>query len=177
MIDEAIRAKRSGFPTKDELEPLILSLFPDFYVANAGWHKVVFGICSEDNKIVLKIGTRKNIEYDHRVYKAVPENVRHRFFARIFWHTKYCLLQEYGSPAHVTPTQLARLRRIVYKYGIFDVKEANIKLVDGQLKIIDANVTRLLLPTVMRKVDEVKPKLPRQLITAARKINSRINPK
>jgi hypothetical protein len=175
LIDEAIAAKRSAFPTKEELEPLIQAVFPDFYVVNAGWHKVVFGICSPDQKIVLKIGSKKNIEYDHRVYKSLPENMRHRFFAKIYWHTKYCLLQEYGFPASVSPEQLTSLRQTVYRYGIFDVKAENIKLIDGKLKIIDANVTRVLAPTLMRRVDELKPKLPKRLVAVARKINVRLS--
>ena len=80
------------------------------------------------------------------LYKRVPEGVRHQLFARIFWHTKFCLLQEYGSPAKVTKEELNSLRAMVYKYGISDIKAENLKRIDGDLKIIDANVTRIPLP-------------------------------
>ena len=81
-----------------------------------------------DQKIVLKVGPKNSIENDHRAYKRVPESMRHKLFARIFWHTKYCLLQEYGFPAHVTQEELTQLRRVVYRYGIFDVKAENVKM-------------------------------------------------
>ncbi len=147
----------------EQLKSLILKNFPDLYVKDIGWHKIIFGIHSIDKKIVLKIGPKTSIENDHRAYKRVPENMRHKLFAKIFWHTKYCLLQEYGFPAHVTQEDLTRLRRIVYRYGIFDVKAENLKMIGGELKIIDANVTSLPIPFVFRKIDEVKPKLPKKL--------------
>jgi hypothetical protein len=155
---------------QEELKNLILKNFPELKVENFGWHKIVFSVPSIDHKIVLKVGARKSIENDHRAYKRVPESMRHQLFARIFWHTKYCLLQEHGLPAHVTLEQLTRLRQDVYRYGIFDIKEANLKQVDGQLKIIDANVTKIPIPLVLRKIDEVKPKLPKRLMLFSKKI-------
>lgn len=155
----------SGSPViqQPQLKELVLKNFPDLYVRDVGLHKIVFGIYSADQKIVLKIGTKKSIENDHRAYKRVPETMRHQVFARIFWHTKYCLLQEYGFPAQVNAGELNLLRRIVYQYGIFDVKAENLKRFDGKLKIIDANVTSIPIPFVLRKIDEVKPKLPKKL--------------
>jgi hypothetical protein len=73
-----------------------------------------------------------------------------------FWHTKYCLLQEYGFPAHVNARELTQLRRMVNRYGIFDIKAENLKIIDGELKIIDANITSIPIPFVLRKIDEVK---------------------
>ncbi len=151
------------FIPQEELKGLVLKNFPDLYLKDVGSHKIVFGIHSIDQKIVLKVGAKKSIENDHRAYKRVPENQRHQLFARIFWHTKYCLLQEYGSSANVTQKELDSLRGIVYKYGVFDVKADNLKRIDGELKIIDANVTPFPLPTVWKMVDEAKPKLPKQL--------------
>jgi hypothetical protein len=155
----------SGSPIiqQSQLKELVLKNFPDLYVRDIGWHKIVFGIRSMDQKIVLKVGTKKSIENDHRTYKRIPESIRHQVFARIFWHTKYCLLQEYGFPAQVNAGELNLLRRIVYRYGIFDVKVENLKRFDGELKIIDANVTSIPIPFVLRKIDEVKPKLPKKL--------------
>jgi len=170
LIDHYMRSRGSVFIPQSELKSLILKKFPDLYVKDAGWHKIVFGIHSIDQKIVLKVGPKKSIENDHRAYKRVPESQRHQLFARIFWHTKYCLLQEYGYPAHVTPEELAMLRRIVYKYGIFDIKSDNLKRIDGELKIIDANVTPFPLPTVWKMVDEAKPKLPKRLMLFIKKL-------
>jgi len=114
---------------------------------------------------VLKVSNKRSIENDHRAYKRLPESIRHQLFARIFWHTKYCLLQEYGFSVHVTGEQLAYVRRVVYKYGVYDIKAEN-------LKIVDANATAFLLPAVLRVIDEDKPKFPKKLVSTARKIAS-----
>ena len=56
----------SGSPViqQPQLKELVLKNFPDLYVRDVGWHKIVFGIHSADQKIVLKIGTKKSIEND-----------------------------------------------------------------------------------------------------------------
>ncbi len=163
LIDHHLHSSGTSVFRQEQIKNLILKNFPDLYFKNVGWHKIVFGIRSFDQKIVLKVGPKNSIENDHRVYKRVPETMRHKLFAKIFWHTKYCLLQEYGFPAQVTQEELTQLRRGVYNYGIFDVKSENLKMIDGELKIIDANVARVPMPFVLRKIDEVKPKLPKKM--------------
>jgi hypothetical protein len=158
---------------QEEIKKLILKDFPDFYVRDFGWHKVVFGIYRID-QIVLKVGAKKSIENDHRAYKRVPKSIRHQLFARIFWHTKFCLLQQYGSPAKVNTGELNSLRAMVYKYGIFDIKAENLRRIDGDLKIIDANLTPFPLPTVWKMVDEAKPKLPIRLMFLIKKLTKPI---
>jgi hypothetical protein len=175
LIDHYIHSSGGSFIPQEELKKLILKNFSNLYVKNFGWHKIVFGIHTMDQTIVIKVGTKKSIENDHRAYKRVPESMRHQLFARIFWHTKYCLVQEYGFPVQVTEEELAILRRVVYKYGIFDIKPDNLKRIDGQLKIIDANVTIIPIPTLLRKVDEVKPKLPKRLVLLVKKITRLLN--
>jgi hypothetical protein len=170
LIDDHIRLTGTHFIPQEELERLILKNFPALYVKDAGWHKIVFGIHGVDKKIVLKVGTKRNIENDHLAYKRVPKSVRHQLFARIFWHTKYCLLQEYGYSAQVTQEELTHLRKIVYRYGIVDVKTENLKKINGQLKIIDVNVAPFPLPTVWKMVDETKPKLPKRLTLFIKKL-------
>jgi hypothetical protein len=154
---------------QEELKILVPKSFSELYVRDFGWHKIVFGIRACDEKIVLKVAAKRVIENDHRAYKRVPENMRHRLFARIFWHTKYCLLQEYGFPTHVTAEQLATIRQVVYRYGIFDIKAENLKRIGGELKIIDANVTRVPVPFLLRKIDEWKPKMPKRLVRFIKK--------
>ncbi len=174
LIDQNLPNNSAIIPQKF-LGFLITKNFPDLYVTDYGWHKIVLGIRSIDCRIVLKVGTKRSIENDHRAYKRVPNAVRHRWFAKIFWHTKYCLLQEYGFPVTVTADQLTEIRQAVYKYGIFDVKAENLKLIDKDIKIIDANVTRFPVPTMLRKIDEVKPKLPKRLNSFVRKVTKVIN--
>ncbi len=170
LIDHYMHASRSTFIKQNELKNLILKDFPDLYVKDAGWHKIVFGIYSTEQKIVLKVGSQNSIEKDHRAYKRVPKNQRHQLFAKIFWHTKYCLLQQYGSPANVTKQELDILRRTVYQYGISDIKAENLKRINGELKIVDANATPFPLPRVWKMGDETKPRLPKRLVLFTKKI-------
>ena len=174
LIDHRKHESGTSVIPQEELKKLVLKNFPDFYVQNVGWHKIVFCIRSIDQKIVLKVGPKSSIENDHRTYKRVPENLRHKVFARIFWHTKYCLLQEFGYPANVTPDEITRLRKIVYRYGVSDVKAENLKMIRGELKIIDANVTSIPIPFVMRKLDEMKPKLPKKIIIFFKTITKKL---
>lgn len=174
LIDQNL-PKNSPIIPQSFITGLLTENFPELYVVDYGWHKIVFGIRSIDHRIVLKVGTKRSIENDHRAYKRVPDTVRHRLFAKIFWHTKYCLLQEYGFPANVTPNQLAEIRQTVYRYGIFDIKAENLKLIGNKIKIIDANVTRFPIPMMLKKIDEVKPKLPKRLNTFVKKVTKVIN--
>jgi hypothetical protein len=171
LIDNYMLANVTSVFPQEQLESIVLKNFPDLYVTDSGWHKIVFGIHSIDQKIVLKVGPKNSIENDHRAYKRVPENTRHKLFAKIFWHTKYCLLQEYGFPAHITQEELTRIRRIVNRYGIFDIKAENVKCINEKLKIIDANVTSIPIPFMLRKIDEVEPKLPKKLTMILKTIN------
>lgn len=177
LIDDHSPFKTASFISHEELIALILHSFPDFYVENCGWHKIVFSNRQVDHQVVLKVGPQRSIESDHSAYKIVPHSVRHQFFARIFWHTKYCLLQEYGAPAKVTPQQLSELRCSVNRYGVFDVKADNLRAVNGVIKIVDANVTRLRMPTMLRVVDEAKERLPEKLHLWIKKATKRLNEK
>lgn len=168
-IDHYLHKTGSATIPQLQLRQLIQKNFPEYYVKDYGWHKIVFGIKTTQEKIVLKVGNKRSIENDHRAYKRLPESLRHQFFAKIYWHTKYCLLQEYGYPASVSPEELDCLRLMLYKYGIFDVKAENIKQIGGQLKIVDANATSYPVATLLRKMDEVKPKLPKQLVLVLKK--------
>ncbi|HLN88957.1 MAG TPA: hypothetical protein VK253_02720 [Candidatus Binatia bacterium] len=170
LIDHYMHSTGSAFIPQNELKNLILKNFPNLYIKDAGWHKIAFGIRTTDQKIVLKVGAKNIVEKDHRAYKRVPQNMRHQLYAKIYWHTKYCLLQEYGSPANATKKELDSLRRIVYRYGISDIKEENLRKFDGEIRIIDANATPFPLPTVWKMVDKAKPKLPKQLVLFTKKI-------
>ncbi|HSV48742.1 MAG TPA: hypothetical protein VLH35_00375, partial [Candidatus Acidoferrales bacterium] len=174
LIDHELHVRGGMFLTPEQLQTVVTTNYPDFYVENCGWHKTVFRNLLSDHKVVLKIGPRKSIENDHHAYKQVPESMRHLFFAKIYWHTKYCLLQEFGDQTPVTLEQLNCVRAAVYKYGVFDIKADNLRWIDGELKIIDANATRIPLPTVLRKMDEIKPKLPKKLETWLKKITKQL---
>ena len=174
LIDENIHAKRTVFLTTDQLQTIVVKVCPDFYVEDRGWHKIVFRHRRVDKNVVLKIGPQQSIENDHRTYKRVPHRIRHQIFARLFWHTKYCLLQEYGDPADVSAEQLSCIRRLIYRFGIFDVKADNLRKIEGDLKIIDANAIRIPLPTQMRIADELKAKFPEKLERIIGKVIKRL---
>jgi hypothetical protein len=174
LIDAELYTRGGLFLTHEQLQSLVEANYPDFYGEKCGWHKIVFRNKTADHKAVLKIGPKKSIENDHRTYRRVPEETRHRFFAKMFWHTKYCLLQEFGEPATATQEQLDCVRHEVYKFGIIDIKADNLRWIDGELKIVDANFTNIPLPTMMRKIDEIKPKLPKKLHEIIKKFTKRL---
>lgn len=174
IIDRRLKLLGGMFLTTDDIEALVAENYPDFVVENCGWHKIVFRNRQIDHKVVLKIGPSRSIENDHQAYKRVPKSIRHQTFARIYWHTKYCLLQEFGESATVTEEQLDCIRQVVYKYGIFDIKAENLRWIDGELKIIDASATRIKLPIVLRKIDQIKPKLPKKLDALIKKFTKRL---
>jgi len=163
LIDENRHAAKAAFLTSDQLKTIVTTVYPDFYMESCGWHKIVFRNRLANHKVVLKVGPQRSIEADHSAYKRIPHSIRHRVFARLFWHTKYCLLQEYGEAAQVNAQELNEIRRAVYRYGVFDIKAENIKRINGMLKIIDANVAAVPVPTLMSLMDRLKAKLPEKL--------------
>ena len=173
LIDANLDSAGGSFIPQEQLQAAVIKNYPDFYTVSQGWHKTVFANRLIDHTVVLKVGPHKSIENDHHVYKSLPHAKRHRLLARIYWHTKYCLLQEFGLPTKVSAEQLTLIRREVNKYGIFDVKAENLRSINGQIKIIDANVTRLPLPVVLRKIDEVKPKIPKKLNAFIKQLTKR----
>lgn len=88
--------------------------------------------------LALKIGGEENITKDIEVYDSLPSNIRNRYFAKIYWHTRYCLLQKYGKAVKIPPKTLEALRGKAASYRLTDVRAANIRKVDGRFKIVDA---------------------------------------
>jgi hypothetical protein len=164
LIDDLIDAykKFTGTPfiPPTDIKAIITRVFPSLVPESNGWHKVVFRIRSEDGDLVLKIGRKEAIENDHRVYKRLPESVRHKLFARMYWHTKYCLLQEYGSITQISPAELNKLREFGYQYGLIDVKSKNIRNINGSLKIIDANMVPQKFSPIWRVIETIKSRIP-----------------
>ena len=137
-IDNFIETEKISFLPFNDLEKTVMNVFPDAVMDNFGLHKIVFRLRHKTHILALKVGRAQSIEYDHRVYKQLPKDSRDVYFARIFWHTKYALLQEWGIEVEVSPQQLLQLRGIAEKYGLLDVTCDNIRSIDSNLKIIDA---------------------------------------
>jgi hypothetical protein len=145
LIDNFIDVNKKSFnlPMK-EIDAIIRYLFPSCYVKNKGWFKTVFKVCTNEKRhVVLKIGKVESIKDDIKVYHKLPAKLRRRYFARIYWHTKYCLLQEYGESANPSVKEVEMMRKLALRYGISDVRKENIRLFNGKLKMVDA---KLLAP-------------------------------
>ena len=141
LIDKFIEANAKSFrlPMK-EIDVIIRYLFPTCYIRSHGWYKTVFKVCTKSRHVVLKIGKKESIKDDMKVYKRIPAKVRRKYFAKIYWHTKYTVLQEYGEQANPTPEQVEFLKKVGLKYGLGDIRKQNIRMFDGNLKIIDSNI-------------------------------------
>ena len=133
--------KRVSFP-HHAVSKIIDLLFPASSYSGRGAFKTVHKISSRARDLVLKTSQRKNIRNDQRAYKRIPANIRNRYFAKVYWRTKYCLLQKYGKDANVPLETLRKLRRIAKEHGLTDVRPANVRKVDGHFKIVDANLIR-----------------------------------
>jgi hypothetical protein len=169
LIDEYIKTKNSSFVPMKNLEQIVLMIFPDAVLVNFGLHKLVFRLRHKSHELALKIGKSESIERDHEVYRQMPTSIRHFYFARVFWHTKYCLLQEYGVEADVSAQDLVQLRAIANKYDLLDITCDNIRSVNGNLKIIDASIAPPGLFGLWKAADFIKLGLPPPIRKAIRK--------
>jgi len=168
-IDEYIKTKNGHFVPMQNLEEIVLTVFPDAHVSNFGLHKLVFRLRHKSHELALKIGKSEAIERDHEAYRKMPQSTRHVYFARVFWHTKYCLLQEFGVEAEVSAQDLVQLRAIAGKYGLLDITCDNIRSVNGNLKIIDASIAPPGLFGIWQTADFIKLRLPPPIRKAIRK--------
>jgi hypothetical protein len=168
-IDEYIEANGSFVPMR-QLQEKVQAVFPDALMVNFGLHKLVFHLRHKSHELVLKVGRAQAVERDHRVYKQMPPSLRHIYLARIFWHTKYSILQEYGVEADVSMESLSKLKAIADEYGLLDITCDNIRSVNGKLKIIDANIAPIGLFPLWKTADTIRDILPPPIRKAIRKI-------
>lgn len=169
LIDEYIKAKRTSFVPMSGLEKVVKVVFPDAVLVNFGFHKLVFHLHHKSHQLALKTGRSQAIEFDHKVYKQLPASLRNVYLARIFWHTKYCLLQEYGIEAEASAEAMAQLRAIASKYGLLDITCDNIRSINGNLKIVDASMSPPGLFKLWKAADVIKLRLPEPVRKAIRK--------
>lgn len=133
--------QRTSFPHR-EVATIIRLLFPGSNYSGRGALKTVHKVSSRARDLVLKTSHPKNIRNDQRAYKRLPENIRNRYFGKIYWTTKYCLLQKYGKKSQVPPDIQKKLRQIAKLYRLIDVRKDNVRRIDGRFKIVDANVSK-----------------------------------
>ncbi len=169
LIDVYKETKGTSFVPMADLEKTVMEAFPDVVLVNYGFHKLVFHLRHKSHELALKIGRSQAIEFDHTVYKQLPANLRQVYFARVFWHTKYCLLQEYGVEAEATAEAVEQVRAVAGKYGILDITCDNIRSVNGNLKIVDATIAPPGLFKLWKTADVIKLRLPEPVRKAIRK--------
>jgi hypothetical protein len=175
LIDAYMSAKKSAFVPMNELRNIVPMIFPDTAMLSFGMHKLVFRLRHKRHELALKIGKKDAIEKDHKAYKQLPGKFRHVHFARVFWHTKYCLLQEFGVEAEVTPEELVQLRSIASRFGLLDISCENIRNINGYLKMVDAGVAPPGLFRLWKAADFISLRLPppvRRVIRKSRMLNT-----
>ncbi len=135
------RRKRQTFPHK-EVSNIIAYLFPGSRWKGRGAFKSVHKVYSRAKTLAIKTSNPKNIRSDLRAYNRIPVTIRNHYFAKIYWHTKYCLLQKYGRETNVPKHVVRRLKQIGREHGLRDIRPENIRKVEGLFKIVDANPSR-----------------------------------
>lgn len=132
--------KRKSMPFK-EIEKVLKIFFPKtkYHKTGKGFFKHVFLIHSNKRKLVLKIGrSKKHIRKDYTTYLRLAKNIRNRYFAKIYWRFGLFMLQKYGKNVKVPDKELERLKEIGEKFGLKDIRKANIMKIDNKFKIVDA---------------------------------------
>jgi hypothetical protein len=169
LIDNYTHNRNVAFVPLTEMEKMVYLILPDAQLDNFGIHKIVFRLQHKSHKLAFKVGKQDAIEKDHKSYKLLPQELRHMYFARVFWHTQHCLLQEYGVSAEASAEELVQLRSLASKYGLLDISCENIRKVDGSLKIIDAGVAPEGLFRLWKAADFILLRLPPPIRRALRK--------
>lgn len=103
--------KRSSMPYRD-IETILRIFFPKTRLepTGKGFYKRVFVIHSHRRRLVLKIGrSKRHIRKDYTTYKRLPENVRNRHFAKIYWADGLFMLQKYGRADEGSPGRTGSL--------------------------------------------------------------------
>lgn len=138
FVDLYMKAKkRKSFPHK-ETSVIIKLLFPRSRSVGRGAFKTVHQISSSKRDLALKVSKEEGVAKDFESYYKLPATSRNRYFAKIYWKTRYCLLQKYGKRVKVPQSEIDYLKEKVSRYGLTDIREANVRKVDGRFKIVDA---------------------------------------
>jgi hypothetical protein len=147
FLDEFIEAhkkarRRKRFPHQ-AVEVIIPLLFRRWRAEGRGAFKTVHRVSTTSRHVALKTASAKHISKDWRIYQTLPRGTRNRYFAKIYWKTKYCLLQKYGKQVRrVSPRAMTTLKKFAKENGLWDVQPGNIRKIDGHYKIVDANKGR-----------------------------------
>jgi hypothetical protein len=143
LLDAKIDAYRKARGLKNFphrlVKKLIGLLFPRSSFQGKGWHKSAHKVSTRRRDLVLKTGNAKSIRRDYGIFAGLSGKGSRRDFAKVYWRTKYCMLQKFGQKKKVPSRELARLKEVARKRKLGDVREANVRYVDRTFKIIDAS--------------------------------------
>jgi hypothetical protein len=135
------RIKKTNRMPWKEIEAILKILYPNtkYEKVAAGYYKHVFVIHTDTRWFALKIGRRpEHIRKDFKTYNDLPQKSRNRNYAKIYWAKDIFMLQKWGERVDVPPDEVKRLKEWGRKWGLKDIRPANIMKVDGRFKIIDA---------------------------------------
>ena len=141
LIKEIKKAKNTQRMPYKEIKVILNMLYPETKHENVGkgYFKHVFIIHTKKRWLALKVARSvKDMRKDMTTYEKIPQSVRNRYFAKIYWRSGLFMLQKYCEKADVPKNEIIRLKKIGRKYGLKDVRGANIMKVDGIFKIVDA---------------------------------------
>ncbi len=140
FIDAHKKARRRKSFPHQAVEVIIPLLFRRWRPEGRGAFKTVHRVSSTARHLALKTASTKHIRRDWRIYRGLSKKTRTRYFAKIYWKTKYCLLQKYGKKVRrVPPDEMKRLKEFAKENKLWDVRPGNVRKIDGRYKIVDAN--------------------------------------
>ncbi|MBI1818806.1 MAG: hypothetical protein HYR81_00570 [Nitrospirae bacterium] len=155
-IDRYLKLRKCKNIPRNKVVQFMGFLFPRGKEIGKGNYKTVFSIPSGDGKrgVVLKISRASKIKEEFKNYKDIkPKKTRNKYFAKIYWKTKYFLLQKEGKEMKVSKPANMEIKNIKKKLkkqaiSITDIGQnqshfyRNIAEFEGGLKIIDFNLSK-----------------------------------
>lgn len=145
IVEHLKKMKKSRRMPWKELTAIMRILYPqtrDEHVGT-GYFDHVFIVHTDKRWLALKVGRNaQDIRKDYVTYKnlktSMSDKSLHRNFAKIYWASDIFMLQKWGDKRDVPINELKRLKAWGRRYGLKDIRPANIMLVDNRYKIVDA---------------------------------------
>lgn len=159
-IDKIIQHRKRKFMPHKYVGIFVPIIFPGAKRIGKGAFKTVFVVRINKEKRALKFSNPKDIQKELNIYDLLTKSNKrraHRYFAKIYWATKYFTLQKYGTISlekkHGKKSISAKkvkmkLRKaansILLKYNkeLTDIRPANIMKVGRTWKIVDASLKK-----------------------------------
>ena len=131
--------KKADYLPRTKVKAAFVLFFPNGKVLNkSGAFKDAYYIKTDGRELVLKFLHPRENRCEKLLEKRIARvpNLR-RTFAKVHWHTRYFMLQKYGT-ARVTKEDVEHLKIIWKSHGFVDVKKDNVKMFGNKAMVIDA---------------------------------------